>query len=812
MDALTFLSALRRTKKDIPFIFFTETDTETIIIPTVTAGSGYYLKKTDRPADQFEWLRRLIRQAAEPGQTTNTTAEIQKHPDQMTNLINILPEAVFAVDAQGSVTVWNKAMEEMSDIPASAMLGKGPSDYSFPLYGEKRPMLIDAVLNPDPAILSYYENVHQQGTSITAETYLPEWQGNEGGYISVVALPLLDSAGNCIGALESIRDVSLRKKAETALEASEKRYKSILDEQTEFVCRFTPDWKYSYVNEAFCRYFEKNREDLIGKRFTPLMPEEERRNVDNQFHTLTPDNPTVSFREKTLGPGGGERWQHWNTRAFFDQNDQITEYQSVGRDVTEVVRTEMQLAAMQQQLQNEKERYQSILDEQTEFVCRFTPDWKYSYVNEAFCRYFEKNREDLIGKRFTPLMPEGESRKIGNQFHTLTPDNPIVSFREETLGPGGGGRWQDWNIQAFFDEQGTVVEYQSVGRDVTDMVQSEQALSLSEETYRALFEHTGSASLIIDVDTTILLVNTEFERLSGYHKDEVEGKKSWTEFVVPEDLKMMLDHHQQRLIQPDDAPGTYEFRVMDRNKNLKYIAMSIGSLPETGKTVASLVDVTENKQMQVALEEAHNKLRLLTGITRHDIVNKINALYFAIDMLQEEPPTPELTEKINLTEKIVDDIYEDIEFTRTYEKLGSTEPQWQRCELIVAGLDVSPGVSLESSLDGIEVYADLMVKIVFQNLIDNSIRHGEGVTEIRLSSVESDGSLIIRYEDNGIGVLPEMKQKIFERDVGKNTGLGLFLARDILALTGITIRETGVPGKGVRFEMTVPPDEYRILR
>ena len=409
-------------------------------------------------------------------------------------------------------------------------------------------------------------------------------------------------------------------------------------------------------------------------------------------------------------------------------------------------------------------------------------------------------------------MPEGESRKIGNQFHTLTPDNPIVSFREETLGPGGGERWQDWNTQAFFDEQGTVVEYQSVGRDVTDMVQSEQALSLSEETYRALFEHTGSASLIIDVDTTILLVNTEFERLSGYHKDEVEGKKSWTEFVVPEDLKMMLDHHQRRLIQPDDAPGTYGFRVMDRNKNLKYIAMSIGSLPETGKTVASLVDVTENKQMQVALEEAHNKLRLLTGITRHDIVNKINALYFAIDLLQEEPQTPELTEKINLAEKIVDDIFENIEFTRTYEKIGSTEPQWQRCELIVAGLDVSPGVSLESSLDGIEVYADLMVKIVFQNLIDNSIRHGEGVTEIRLSSVESDGSLIIRYEDNGIGVLPEMKQKIFERDVGKNTGLGLFLARDILALTGITIRETGVPGKGVRFEMTVPPDEYRILR
>ena len=804
MDVLTFLSTLRRTNKDIPFIFFSGTDPATNILQNLNASSTYSLQKQNHPADQFEQLKQLIIHA------TNIAPGTHEPGNQMADLISLLPEAVFAFDLQGSITVWNKALEDMFDIPASTMLGNGDSAYSIPFYGEKRPMLIDAVLEQNPEILSYYENIQQSGDRITAETYLPGWQGGEGNYLSVVALPLRDINGNITGALESIRDISRRKTAELQLKLSDELHKSILDEQTEFVCRFTPDWKYSYVNEAFCGYFEQKRDDLIGKRFTPLMPEAESRKVGNQFHTLTPDNTTTSFREQTLGPEGEELWQHWNTQAFFDSNGRITEYQSVGRDVTEIVQTEIRLETMQQQLQTEKELYQSILDEQTEFVCRFTPDWKYSYVNEAFCGYFEKKRDDLIGKRFTPLMPEGESQKVGNQFHTLTPENPTASFREQTLGPSGENRWQHWNTQAFFDEKGTLLEYQSVGRDITEIVRADQVLSHSEETYRTLFEHTGSASLIIEKDTTISLVNTEFERLSGYQKDQVEGRKSWKEFIVPEDLAMMLDHHQERLKQSDEAPEMYEFRVMGKNKKLKYIAMTIGSLPESGKTIASLVDVTEIKQMQTDLKEAHNKLRLLTGITRHDVVNKITALFFAIDMLREETPTPQLTEKIDLIEKIVDDIYEEIEFTRTYENLGSSDPQWQRCELITAELDVLPDISLKSSIDTIEVYADLMLKIVFQNLIDNSIRHGEKVTEIRLHSVESDGSLILIYEDNGTGVIPEMKQKIFDRDVGQNTGLGLFLARDILALTGITIRETGVPGEGVRFEMTVPPGEYRI--
>ena len=111
---------------------------------------------------------------------------------------------------------------------------------------------------------------------------------------------------------------------------------------------------------------------------------------------------------------------------------------------------------------------------------------------------------------------------------------------------------------------------------------------------------------------------------------------------------------------------------------------------------------------------------------------------------------------------------------------------------------------------GVQIFSDPMLERGFFNLLDNSIRHGERVTEIRVSSHQSDGNLVVVWEDNGIGVENSEKEQIFDRGFGKNTGLGLFLVREILSLTCITITENGEPEKGTRFEVMVPNTGYRI--
>ena len=109
-----------------------------------------------------------------------------------------------------------------------------------------------------------------------------------------------------------------------------------------------------------------------------------------------------------------------------------------------------------------------------------------------------------------------------------------------------------------------------------------------------------------------------------------------------------------------------------------------------------------------------------------------------------------------------------------------------------------------------DVYADPLFEKVFYNLIDNALRYGgDQMKTIRVSSQESDTSLTIVCEDDGIGISADDQKKLFRKGFGKHTGLGLFLSREILAITGITIRETGEPGKGARFEITVPKGAYR---
>jgi len=213
--------------------------------------------------------------------------------------------------------------------------------------------------------------------------------------------------------------------------------------------------------------------------------------------------------------------------------------------------------------------------------------------------------------------------------------------------------------------------------------------------------------------------------------------------------------------------------------------------------------------MEETLLRTNKQLSLLSGITRHDVLNKIAIIQGHLALAQRQGVTPDYPALIGKIAPIITVIRQQVEFTRVYQNLGTKEPEWQSAEKFLSSAIVPPSVQLKSNLGDLEVYSDLMLEKVFHNLIDNSLRHGGRVTEIRLTAHPEENGLAIIYEDNGIGIPAAEKEKIFERGYGKNTGLGLFLAREILAITDMTIREAGEEGKGVRFEIHVPENAYR---
>ena len=145
--------------------------------------------------------------------------------------------------------------------------------------------------------------------------------------------------------------------------------------------------------------------------------------------------------------------------------------------------------------------------------------------------------------------------------------------------------------------------FEELQKEITEHQQAEEALTKSEEKYRAIFENTGTATVILEENTVISMANTQFERLSGYSKEEIENKIKWTDFVIPEDLKVMVDYHTARRKAREKPPTEYEFRLIDKKGNIKNIFLKVGMIPGSKKSIASLIDITESKKSEERLKK-----------------------------------------------------------------------------------------------------------------------------------------------------------------------------------------------------------------
>ena len=332
--------------------------------------------------------------------------------------------------------------------------------------------------------------------------------------------------------------------------------------------------------------------------------------------------------------------------------------------------------------------------------------------------------------------------------------------------------------------------------------------------------------VVFDPAGKIHYVNPAFAGAMGYTAERMAGTLLLT--YVAEEFRETMKANMAALKKADDPPF-YETALRAKNGLTRSVIVK-GRPVIYNNNPAILVffiDMTERKaledllaaraeelfQISTAYKMANKKLTLLSSITRHDINNQLTVLKGYLGMLETEQPDQELTDYCRKATSAAERIAAMIRFTSEYEKIGITAPAWIECREIVdtAAKDASFGhVILKNDLpSGFEIYADPLIIKVFYNLMDNAVRYGGKISTIRFSVEENAGKSIIVCDDDGEGVTDNEKEQIFDRGFGKNTGLGLALSREILDITGITIRENGTPGAGARFEMTVPEESYR---
>lgn len=371
-----------------------------------------------------------------------------------------------------------------------------------------------------------------------------------------------------------------------------------------------------------------------------------------------------------------------------------------------------------------------------------------------------------------------------------------------------------WSIAApIFDDNGNLAGGIESLSDITERRKRETALKNTVTKFRGILDNTGTATAIIEEDDTISYINPEFGRTLGYVREEIEGKKKWEEFVVPEDARGLRRHWDKEGLLGDD-PVRYEARLIRWDGEVRNAYITINRIPETQKIVVTILDITDKIKAESAVQRANQKLNFLNSVIRHDILNQLTVLKGNLEIAREENADPDqgavLDKEINATEAI----QSLITFTRDYQDIGISPPEWQdvrqsvlkSCEGILLG-----EITLSVEIEGVEIYADHLLSRVFTNLIQNAIRHGKTTTRIRIFCQESFEELHIVCEDDGVGVPLDVREKIFNRQFFSRTGLQLYLAREILSITSISICETGVCGTGACFELRVPKGGYRFI-
>lgn len=362
--------------------------------------------------------------------------------------------------------------------------------------------------------------------------------------------------------------------------------------------------------------------------------------------------------------------------------------------------------------------------------------------------------------------------------------------------------------------------YKYINKSV-ELAKKRNSALMSLDILPLVWNNSPDALLLIDNDTKrISGYNPAFVKLFGIlDTEKVRIFDLNNDPNIDESFKQSLVKGGHEIFEMDyDFEKIRSFGVYKTSKkgrmNLEVRFIPLNEDDVCKGTMMYIRDITDLKISERQLSEANKKLSLLSGITRHDVLNQISAVRLYAELLSETAGADE--KALNYLKAIdgcVEKIEKQINFSRDYENLGSYTSGWQNLDSIIhiaASEAVRTGIHLTANLGGYEIFADNMLEMVFFNLFDNALRHGKSVTDIVVSFYDTGDDGVIVFEDNGQGVADDIKEHIFLKGFGSNTGYGLFLIREILDFKGFSIKETGSFGSGARFEIRVPEGMWRL--
>ncbi len=496
--------------------------------------------------------------------------------------------------------------------------------------------------------------------------------------------------------------------------------------------------------------------------------------------------------------------------------------------------------------------YRAIVEDQTEIICRFRPDGTISFVNEAFCRYFGKNRDEVLGVRYLPSIPKEDRRNLWTAYGSLTPHRPVFHMEFRIEMPNCPVRWLHWTNRAVYDESGTLVEHQGVCRDITERKQSEQQIRESRNMLRSVFDGISDPLIMVREDMTLIMLNRAALRFFG--------ATQYRDMIGSPCLDFFQGRYGQEetnLVQAgiaEQEPARYELAA--RGDSARYEEVIVYPVHagggDRGMAIIRITDRTKQRLMERELiqNERLASLGLLISGIVHEINNPNNFISFNIPILHDylREILPVLDEHAARTPhyevqgmaymdfrndvmKLLENIeHGSVRINTTVAKLkefsrkkdekgarailptGVVDRAVAICHTQIRKTVKTFDVQVQQDMPEIVSDPDAIEQTLINLLINAAQAADKPDSHIRLDvrrGAYGEEGLVLEVQDNGCGMDAKTASRIFDpffttKEEGMGTGLGLYITKNLLESVGGSISVESEIGRGTTFRVVIP--------
>ncbi len=601
------------------------------------------------------------------------------------------------------------------------------------------------------------------------------------------------------------RTVNERDTLIASVQENEEKFRSYINNAPDGIFVIDNEGHYLEVNPAANTITGFTREELVEKSILDILHPDSLKEAQDHFHTLI-----------AQGKATGEflfRHKDGSLRYMSVDAARISPIRFIGfvQDVSARKQVE-------ESLKNSEARMHTLIHTIPDLIWLKDENGRYISCNAMFERFFGAQEKEISGKTdYDFVEPELANFFREHDRKAMEAGRPTRNEEWITFADDGHQALLETIKTPMYDDQGSLIGVLGIGRDITERQR------MSEELREAhnIIERSPVVIFLMRNNElwSVEFVSQNVRTVFGYSaEDFISGTIHYRDVIHPEDRSRVMET-DARFISDSETEfiAHAPYRIITRDGLVKWVDASTSirrdQTDEITHYQGTIIDITDRIQGEEALHESNQKLRLLTGLTRHDIFNQVSTVQLLATLALQTPDLAKANEYIAQAIEASEKIEKTISFTREYEDFGIVSSGWQKIRSVVESAKGDIGtttITIHNDIqDDLEVYADPIIRKVFTTLIDNAIRHGNTLTAIWFSAEIQNNGLIISCLDDGMGIPVEEKNLIFEHGFGKHTGIGLFLASEILSITGLSIRESGLSHEGARFEILVPMGKFR---